>query len=130
MASHQGLLAGALPRDLLAAGFWNYLREDISFSLFERCPLKMRLHEVPIGMSYDDDPDYLNAASLILGKIINIAFDHLPSPEECDFMLSMVRSFKLSLPTRIEPYSTGSEACATGFKFAAVRFLRPCHGRN
>lgn len=130
MASHQGLLTGPLPRDLLAAGFWNYVREDITFSLFERCPLKMRLDEVPVGTSYDTDPDYLNAASLILGKIITIAFNDIPNPEECEYMLSMIRNFKSLLPVRTKPFSMGSNVPAAGFKFGALRFLRPCHGRQ
>ena len=128
MASHRGLLDGPLPRDLLAAGFWNYLREDITFSLFEICPLKMGLHAVPIPVSHGNDEDYLNTASLILGKIINVAFDHLPTAEECEEMLSMVRQFISTVPNRTRPYSMGGGKTSLKSAFPSIWFLRPCHG--
>lgn len=128
MASHQGFLTGPLPRDLLAAGFWNYLREDITFSLFETCPLKMSLREVPLPATHDTDEDYLNTASLILGKIINIAFDHVTDSEEGESMLQMVREFIPTFPKRMYPFSMGTQQSGAGFRLPAIRFLRPCHG--
>lgn len=129
MASHQGFLTGPLPRDLLAAGFWNYLREDITFSLFETCSLKMSLREVSLPAAHDTDEDYLNTASLILGKIINVAFDQVTNVGECESMLYMVREFIAVLPSRAYPYSMGTEGAGAGFHFPAIRFLRPCHGK-
>ncbi|TLS30620.1 hypothetical protein PpBr36_03828 [Pyricularia pennisetigena] len=63
---------------LRGAGFWNYLREDITFSLFQRCPLKVGLEQVELfvwrGDDVDGDHGYLNAVTLILGRIINECF--------------------------------------------------------
>ncbi|KAK1237103.1 hypothetical protein MKX07_005982 [Trichoderma sp. CBMAI-0711] len=75
LASCEASIAGSPPDSLLAAGFWNYLREDITFSLFEGCPLKMDVTESAAPSLADDGNDQqLHSISLILGQIINKAF--------------------------------------------------------
>ncbi|KXJ94714.1 hypothetical protein Micbo1qcDRAFT_202540 [Microdochium bolleyi] len=60
---------------LLIQGFWNYLREDITFSLFGECPLKIDLASTYIPPSATgSDHDHLNNISTILGNIINGIF--------------------------------------------------------
>lgn len=69
-------LAPAIPdfedRSLRAAGFWNFLREDISYALMHECPLKVRVGRAS-GQPTDDD-DAVNIATLLLGRAINVAF--------------------------------------------------------
>ncbi|KAI9155618.1 Kanamycin B dioxygenase [Paramyrothecium foliicola] len=43
MAATPSMLSETAGEGLLEVGFWNYLREDITFSLHEVCPLKIRL---------------------------------------------------------------------------------------
>ncbi len=57
---------------LLAAGFWNYLREDISYSLFSDCPLKVHMDQVCLLERLDDE--YANNISLLLGRTVNVFF--------------------------------------------------------
>ncbi|KAJ2975055.1 hypothetical protein NUW58_g8465 [Xylaria curta] len=56
---------------LLHSGFWNYLREDITFSLFGNCTLKIDLGPIPRLRNVLSDQDRLNAISLALGRIVN-----------------------------------------------------------
>ena len=69
-------LVPALPtlsdHSLLAGGFWNYLREDISYSLFSDCPLKVQMDQVCLLERLDDE--YANNISLLLGRTVNVFF--------------------------------------------------------
>ncbi|KAJ4319568.1 hypothetical protein N0V84_006298 [Fusarium piperis] len=73
MAPFHDVLSGNLQPGLPGAGFWNFLREDITFSLFEKCPLKMDLAATPLPVNHGS-AHYLNSITLILGKIINTTF--------------------------------------------------------
>lgn len=128
MASQQGLLSGSLQRDLLAAGFWNYLREDITFSLFQNCPLKMDLESIPLILSHETDQDYLNSISLVLGKIINVAFDHREMSSEFSIYMSMVQDWWSHRPRHLEPFSRQPEVPGTAQTLPLIWFLQPCHG--
>lgn len=128
MASQQGLLAGNLGPSILAAGFWNYLREDITFSLFQICPLKMDLESIPVLSMHDSDHDYLNSISLILGKIVNAAFDHELVEPELENALYMIQEWKFACPRRLQPYSRGDGLSGTVNALPSVWFLQPCHG--
>ncbi|KAH0495902.1 hypothetical protein TgHK011_009427 [Trichoderma gracile] len=66
LASCEASIAGSSPDSLLAAGFWNYLREDITFSLFEGCPLKMDVTESAAPSLADGHDQQLHSISLIL----------------------------------------------------------------
>lgn len=58
---------------LLASGFWNYLREDITYSLIHECPLKINVESFS-GISMTRD-DFANAMTLFLARAINLHFD-------------------------------------------------------
>ncbi|KAF4122904.1 to TPR Domain [Geosmithia morbida] len=126
MASqHQGLLSGD---GLLVAGSWNYLREDITYSLYEKCPLKIDLETVPLTTTHETDQHYLNSASLVLGKLINLAFDHALTYPEWEAALFTVRNWATSLPNRIMPFSvTDGKKTDTARPLPLVSFLQPCH---
>lgn len=129
---------------LFAAGFWNYLREDITFSLFRRCPLKIELDLLIPPFSsvlsssdrpLSDDEDHLNAISLILGRIINAAF--VPGGDSQSnglgmkddtwaVLIDLVKSWRAELPLHFQPYSSAKVASITALP--SVRVLQDCHG--
>jgi hypothetical protein len=115
-------------RNLLAAGFWNYLREDITFSLFERLPLKMDLESITLSVTHTFDPDFLNSISLALGKIINKAFHHKLIREEWDTAFETLQKWRQSCPTQLEPFHWQPIKSGTGNPLPFWRFLQPSHG--
>lgn len=132
-----------LDRGLFAAGFWNYLREDITFSLFRRCPLKIDLDLLippfssvlsSSGHPLSDDEDHLNAISLVLGRIINAAF--VPGGDSQSnglgmkndtwaVLLDLVKSWRAELPLHFQPFSSANVASITALP--SVRLLQDCH---
>lgn len=115
-------------RNLLAAGFWNYLREDITFSLFERLPLKMDLESITLSITHDFDPDFLNSISLALGKIINKAFHHQLTLEEWDAAFETLQGWHQSCPRRLGPFHWQPIKSGTGHSLPSWRFLQASHG--
>ncbi|KAJ4142157.1 hypothetical protein NW765_016406 [Fusarium oxysporum] len=105
MASLHDVLSGIPQAGLLGAGFWNYLREDITFSLFEECPLKMNLESTPLMIQHTSDQDYLNSITLILGKIINISFKQDTDGRQWDYIKEDLKSWRNSCPRHMKPYS-------------------------
>lgn len=128
MASFENLIFSAEQHGLVKSGFWNYLREDITFSLYAKCPLKMDLEFMGVSSPQHSDQDYLNSISLILGKIINVAFHHDMSISECDEALAMVQTWAASCPPQLKPFSTSIASPETGQVLPAVWFLQSHHG--
>ncbi|KAJ2903069.1 uncharacterized protein MKZ38_010490 [Zalerion maritima] len=115
-------------RDLLAAGFWNYLREDITFSLFENCPLKIDLDPIPPMREHTTDQDYLNSVSLILGRIINAAFgSDGVSGRKTSQISQMLEEWLMARPTSLNPYSVHEGDAASGNPLQKMWFLQDCH---
>ncbi|RFU76585.1 phytanoyl- dioxygenase [Trichoderma arundinaceum] len=106
LASCEDSISGSPPESLLAAGFWNYLREDITFSLFEGCPLKMDV-TMAAAPSLTHNQDQLHSMSLILGQIINTAFGYRVSEKEWHRLVSMVQTWLDELPQQFKPFSRG-----------------------
>jgi hypothetical protein len=129
MASLHGVLSGTLQAGLLGAGFWNYLREDITFSLFEECPLKMNLDSTPLVSHHDSDQDYMNSITLILGKIINRAFDHDSDEIQLDSAIESLKAWRNTCPDHMKPFSRVQSETNTSHLFPAVWFLQPYHGQ-
>jgi hypothetical protein len=59
-------------KSLKAAGFWNFLRKDITYALIHECPLKLRLERASSQPITDDD--IANSMTLLLGRAINVVF--------------------------------------------------------
>jgi hypothetical protein len=59
---------------LLAGCFWNYLREDITYSLIHECPLKVHIDQVVGNVRLRHPDEYANAMTLLLGRAVNVAF--------------------------------------------------------
>ncbi|EEY16257.1 conserved hypothetical protein [Verticillium alfalfae VaMs.102] len=113
LASRQKLLLDNGFRTLSSAGFWNYLREDITYSLFEEQPLKMDLENIPMPTLQLEDHDHLNAISLVLGRILNAHFnDGSPGrdqPGPVSAMLNVLQSWQKALPRHFEPLSAARQ---------------------
>jgi hypothetical protein len=126
MASVPGLFATVTRTPLLEAGFWNYLREDITFSLFERCPLKMGLETSQPLLDLHSDQGHLNAITLVLGRIINDCFrdeaDNLTWSNSFDSLCE----WHQQLPAHMLPYSRQNSSTP----FPTIWLLQPCHGMS
>ncbi|KPM45002.1 hypothetical protein AK830_g1518 [Neonectria ditissima] len=127
MISAKDLPSENLHRGLLASGFWNYLREDITFSLFEKCPLKMDLAAISPVSQYDADHDYLNSITLVLGNIINATFRDWLSVQEWDAAFDLVQQWASTRPKRLGPFSKRPAGSGMDQGFPQVWFLQPCH---
>jgi hypothetical protein len=112
---------------LKAAGFWNYLREDITYSLFQQCPLKIDLDqlEMPLPSEQTTDHGYLNAVSLILGRIINACFSGGIASWKWDGLFDMLRGWSSTLPARFRPFSRQERGL--GLCLPCIRMLQDCH---
>ena len=96
-----------LGSDLLSAGFWNYLREDITVALIDKRPLKIDLSTVWMPRPVEDD-DWSNMISLLLGKVINICLGddaRTVSFSEWKSLKDQVDEWRRSLPVSFEPVS-------------------------
>ncbi|KAF5581724.1 phytanoyl dioxygenase [Fusarium pseudocircinatum] len=127
MASLHDVLSGIPKAGLLGAGFWNYLREDITFSLFEECPLKMNLESTPLTIQHSSDQDYLNSITLILGKIINMSFKQDTDGLQWDYIKDGLKGWRKSCPRHMKPYSRLQGDIVTSHLFPSIWFLQPCH---
>lgn len=95
--------------DLLGAGFWNYLREDITVALIEKRSLMIDLLayvHLPETLESDDFPA---RATFLLGMIINrclakdaVALDIV----EWETLKRELEDWRVSLPESFEPVLT------------------------
>lgn len=110
---------------LFRAGFFNYLREDITFSLITRQPLKLGSSKLSIHYSAATDEDQLNLAALHLARIVNAAFTEAPADEDAMLMEQQLDQWHGSLPSTFLPYhDSGLHA---GTPFPCIRMLAECH---
>ncbi|TFB00759.1 hypothetical protein CCMA1212_007427, partial [Trichoderma ghanense] len=131
LASCEASIAGSPPDSLLAAGFWNYLREDITFSLFEGCPLKMDVTESAAPSLANGHDQQLHSISLILGQIINKAFGNGFSATDWQQLVGMVEVWLDELPPHVRPFSRGrSVTLSTVGELPSFWFLQDFHARQ
>lgn len=111
---------------LARAGFFNYLREDITFSLMNRQPLKTDLSGVRTAYTAVTDEDNLNAAALHLAQIINTALGGKMTGELNVTLGQQLEAWHTTLPDHSQPYchtSTSPSDCA----FPSIWMLGDCH---
>ena len=114
--------------DLLQDGFWNYLREDITYALTGKCCLKMRVEEGLVQPAHGVDEDFANTISIILAKIVNATFDGSNWTDQLSRKLTAeVDAWKDQLPSHILPYIRTERSSSI---FPAIRHFRDCHGRS
>ncbi|KIW23954.1 uncharacterized protein PV07_09700 [Cladophialophora immunda] len=110
-------LSCSLPDEpLLRAGLWNYLREDITFSLINRCPLKIEVGAIDIELCRDDD--YANQITILLARVINAAF--ADGSELLVDLQSAISAWNLSVP--FQPYHESHEGV-----LPKIQMVEDCH---
>ncbi|KAH8900013.1 hypothetical protein GQ53DRAFT_790522 [Thozetella sp. PMI_491] len=127
LASQQKLLLNRLHDGLVARGFWNYLREDITFSLYTQSSLKMDLDTVPALTEFTTDQCYLNSISLILGRIVNATFGMTITEQKWIDLFNQVQAWRACLPKRIEPYSRIQDSGPVPMHLPSIWTLQDCH---
>lgn len=98
-----------LGRGLIRAGFWNYLREDITVALMEKRGLMIELNDRHPPLTFDGEDDFANHITYILGKTINrcLQQDGVPlNRNEWECLKEEVESWRASLPSSFEPIPT------------------------
>jgi hypothetical protein len=117
-----------LTADLLSAGFWNYLREDITVALIEQRGLMITLSNQDAPPSIDD-PDFANSITFLLGKIINRCLSVDSSAlnlTEWETMKADLDNWKSSLPLSFDPIETPGLRIHSSFP--SIWTLRDWHG--
>ncbi|CDM33109.1 Zn(2)-C6 fungal-type DNA-binding domain [Penicillium roqueforti FM164] len=98
-----------LTADLLSAGYWNYLREDITVALIEQRGLMITLSNQNAPAEPTEDADFASSITFLLGKIINrcLAVDSQAlAPLEWEAMKSELDKWKASLPSYFDTIQT------------------------
>ncbi|EED20881.1 conserved hypothetical protein [Talaromyces stipitatus ATCC 10500] len=98
-----------LSTDLFSAGFWNYLREDITVSLIKQRDLMIDLSTWSLPQTPSNDSDFANYITFLLGKVINRCLrEDLSSMDlfEWNVLKSQVQKWRESLPPSFEPIRT------------------------
>ncbi|KAH7038144.1 uncharacterized protein B0I36DRAFT_237958 [Microdochium trichocladiopsis] len=114
---------------LLLQGFWNYLREDITFSLFGECPLKIDLAAVFVPPSATGtDHDHLNNMSVVLGSIINGLFGRNATSSDTSWTtwIGALRGWIQQVAGTVYPFSRAAGK-AVASDLPSVRVLQDCH---
>ncbi|KAL4893849.1 hypothetical protein BDV59DRAFT_177310 [Aspergillus ambiguus] len=117
--------------DLLSAGYWNYLREDITVALIERRGLMITLSDQNAPLEPTEDMDFANYVTFLLGKCINrcLSVDSPPLDLlEWEAMKAELDSWKSSLPPSFDPIRTPQ--LGTQSSFPSIWTLRSWHGWN
>ncbi|KAF2173399.1 hypothetical protein M409DRAFT_15683 [Zasmidium cellare ATCC 36951] len=84
------------------AAFFNFLREDITFALMNKCPLKIDPEKLKGEYTSVSDEDQLNIVTLILGQSINACFGD-DSPVVRKGVLHQLDRWKRVLPSHFQP---------------------------
>ncbi|KAB8078773.1 hypothetical protein BDV29DRAFT_165749 [Aspergillus leporis] len=99
----------ALETELLSAGFWNYLREDITVALIEKRSLMIELSHEHLPPAVRGEDDLANRITYLLGKVINRCLDRDASPleqYEWESYKDDLGKWRASLPASFEPICT------------------------
>lgn len=113
------------------AGFWNYLREDITFSLITGKNLQIDLHKDAITVSPTSGQAYLNGISLVLGRIINSSFGVPITTIEYERLHGMLSEWAEAMPADFKPFSrasAGGSTVAGAESIPSVWMMQDCHG--
>ncbi|TKA27069.1 hypothetical protein B0A50_05260 [Salinomyces thailandicus] len=110
---------------LARAGFFNYLREDITFSLITRQPLKLDSDSIASHYVAVTDEDQLNVVALHLARTVNVAFGGGLSVDGARAMDEQLESYYSALPEQFRPYCEADDL--GGSLFPSIWMLADCH---
>lgn len=110
---------------LARAGFFNFMREDITFSLINRCLLKLDIKDIDVPEASSDE-DQLNVATLYLAKVINHVFKTGNTPDSAPSSYEGFDRWQSSLPAPFTPYFETPFSQPHNI-FPTIRMLRGCH---
>ncbi|OQD86289.1 hypothetical protein PENANT_c008G07690 [Penicillium antarcticum] len=119
-----------LAADLLSAGYWNYLREDITVALIEQRSLMISLYDQTGPPEPTDDADFANQITFLLGKIINrcLSIDSPAlDPLEWQAIKVDLDNWKLSLPSSFDTIETPELRAQSSFR--SIWTLQSWHTR-
>ena len=94
---------------LIRAGFWNYLREDITVALMEKRVLIIELNDRHPPLGLDGEDDFANHITYILRRIINYCLEQDGpglNPQQWESLKEELETWKLSLPSSFKPIPT------------------------
>lgn len=120
-----------LTADLLSAGYWNYLREDITVALIEQRGLMITLSNQNAPPEPTEDAEFSNYITFLLGKIINRCLSvNSPAldPLEWEAMKADLDKWKSSLPSSFDTIQT--PGLGKQSNFPSIWTLRSWHGKN
>ena len=115
---------------LVQAGFWNYVREDITVALELRRPMRMQIDvraALPGGMT-GLPHDHANIVTYILAKVIGFCWGnerHEENFNDWHFLEEELTHFRTQLPPSFSPYSLAPKP-GNG-SFPSLWMLRPYH---
>jgi hypothetical protein len=109
---------------LARAGFFNFMREDITYSLINRCPLKIDVDDMDI-FEANNDEDQLNVATLHLAMAINQTFEGTATTKSATPILEMFEKWCEALPVQFTPYFETRHQQQS--RLPTIRMLRDCH---
>lgn len=112
--------------NLWKAGFFNYLREDITFSLMNCKALKIDLTNTQVPDAALDDEDQLNTAALYAAEAVNLRFGPLQSQGTTEVLEERFERWRSTLPDQFRPFYDSSVEVADDI-FPTIRLLRECH---
>lgn len=107
-----------LDSGLLSAGFWNYLREDITVALIEKRSLMIQLPDEPLPTSTESDDDLANRITYLLGKVMNrcLLRDAVPLGQfEWNCLRDQLEDWGTSLSSSFDPILTPHLLPNSGF---------------
>ncbi|KAH8174115.1 phytanoyl- dioxygenase [Sarocladium implicatum] len=125
-SSISGIVSSDWP--LLAAGFWNYLREDITYGLFEGRALKMDLSHLPSPTDFEIDQVWLNVVTIRLGQILNAYMKGALHSQCWHNLHTSLRSWRQDLPAHCDPFSRSEPM--PGDPFPKVWMMQDCHAAS
>lgn len=111
LGSYSFLASQGIPKigaDLFSAGFWNYLQEDITVALMQKRRLKIDLSSVQMPTQMEEDDDWANQISFLLGKVINQCLGKEAVAlglSDWTMLLDEVESWKSSLPSSFTAFT-------------------------
>ncbi|KAJ5814711.1 hypothetical protein N7474_006488 [Penicillium riverlandense] len=117
-----------LESGLVRAAFWNYLREDITVALIEKRRLMIELSDEHYPKLENDD-DYANYVTVLLGQVINQCFGNDVDPLELSRWNSLeqnLETWKNCLPTSFAPIIVKLPN-EVGSAFPFIGALHPWH---